>query len=171
MKKAKKQIQEVDSKAKQPQRQIWLFQANPLRYEVYSSLNDENLKEAAWLVNRYKDDIHVGDTGLIWKARQRSGIYAVGDITSDPEVIYDLEESQKYWKYESGRNKKALRAKIHYNLRLKLTNALLSKELRAIHGLSNMEIFRQPEATNFRVKPLEWEIIRDLLKKRYNFEG
>ena len=166
----KEVIKKVDSEMEISKRRVWIFQGNPLKYEVYNSLVDENLKEAAWLVNRYRDEIHVGDIGLIWKARQRSGIYAVGEIMSEPQVMYDLEESRKYWKYESDRNKKALRVKVHYKLRLKLTNALLSKELGAIPELRNMEIFRQPEGTNFRVKASEWQIISDLLRQKYNFE-
>jgi hypothetical protein len=154
-----------------PEQKVWIFQGNPLKYRVYESLCDENLKQDTWLVSRYGDEIHVGDVGLIWKARKGSGIYAVGDIISNPQEMYELPESRKYWIYESDRGKKALRVLISYKLKLKLTNALFSKELSAIPELRYMEIFRQPQGTNFRVKPPEWQIIRELLKRKYNFES
>ncbi len=151
------------------EQKVWIFQATPLTYDVYSSLLDDKLAEAAWLVNRYKDEIHAGDIALIWKARKRSGIYAVGNVTTDPAFMYDLEESRKYWKSQEG-NEKALRVKILYKLRLRLTNALFKTELQRIQTLKNLQIFKQSEGTNFKVEPFEWQTILDLLKTQYNFE-
>jgi predicted RNA-binding protein with PUA-like domain len=152
------------------ERKVWIFQGNPIRYRLYQSLCNENLKEAAWLVSRYRDEIHIGDIALIWKARYRNGIYAVGEVTSSPQEIYDLPESQPYWVDPLDRNKKALRVIIHYRLKLSLITALTSKELRAITELSHMEILTQKVGTNFKVRPSEWQIISDLLKRKYNFE-
>ena len=167
--KDKEKTQNVDCEAELSHRKVWVFQGNPLRYEVYNSLADENVKEAAWLVTRYRDEIHVGDIGLIWKARQRSGIYAVGDIISSPQMMYDLEESRKYWKYESDRNQRLLRVVIRYKLRLKITNPLLKTELEKIPELRNMDIFKRAIGTNFRVTPREWQTILNLLKTRFDF--
>jgi hypothetical protein len=168
--KDKERTQNVDCEAGLAQRKVWVFQGNPQRYEVYNSLLNENVKEAAWLVNRYRDEIHAGDIGLIWKARQRSGIYAVGDIISNPQMMYDLEESRKYWKYESDRNQKLLRVRIRYKLRLSIKNPLLKTELEKIPELRNMEILKRAIGTNFRVTPQEWQIILNLLKKRFDFK-
>lgn len=66
-------------------------------------------KEDTWLVSRYRDDIRIGDITLIWKAGQRSGIYAVGEILTNPQEMYDPPESRKYWKSEVDKNKKAVR--------------------------------------------------------------
>lgn len=64
----------VDSELNSSKRNVWIFQGNPKKYEVYNSLLDESLKEDTWLVSRYRDDIRIGDITLIWKAGQRSGI-------------------------------------------------------------------------------------------------
>jgi hypothetical protein len=128
------------------------------------------VKGAAWLVSRYQDEISASDIGLVWKAGQRSGIYAVGDVLSNPQMMYDLEESRKYWKFESDRNQKFLRVTIHYKLKLKLTNALLKAELQKIPKLRNLEIIKRPIGTNFRVTSEEWRVILDLLKKRFDFK-
>jgi hypothetical protein len=133
----------VDSELNSSKRNVWIFQGNPKKYEVYNSLLDESLKEDTWLVSRYRDDIRIGDIALIWKAGQRSGIYAVGEILTNPQEMYDPPESRKYWKSEVDKNKKAVRVLIQYKLKLRLTNALFSKELRLISELRNMEIFKQ----------------------------
>lgn len=85
-------------------------------------------------------------------------------------MMYDLEESRKYWKFESDRNQKFLRVTIHYKLKLKLTNALLKAELQKIPKLRNLEIIKRPIGTNFRVTSEEWRVILDLLKKRFDFK-
>jgi|WetSurMetagenome_2_1015567.scaffolds.fasta_scaffold287185_2 hypothetical protein len=84
--------------------------------------------------------------------------------------MLDLEQSRKYWKFESEQNKKAIRVLVNYKLKLRLTNALYRNELNMNPLLSNMEIFRQSQGTNFRVKPAEWQIIRLLLKQKYDFD-
>jgi hypothetical protein len=147
------------------------FLGNPEKYWVYNSLFDESLKEATWLVSRYRDEIRVGDVALIWKACQRSGICAVGEIITDPQEMYDLPESGKYWKFEIDKNRKAVRVLIHYKLKLKLTNTLLGQELRTMPELRSMEIFEQTQGTNFRVSNIQWQVIRNLLKTKYNFES
>ena len=149
---------------------VWIFQGNQSRYDVYNSLLDENVTEAAWLVSRFKEEIREGDVGLVWKAGQRSGIYAVGKVISNPQMMYDLKESRNYWRYESDRNQSLLRIKLHYKLRLRLTNAILKTELQKTPGLRKLEIFKQPIGTNFRVKPEEWQAILKLLKTRFDFK-
>jgi hypothetical protein len=85
--------------------------------------------------------------------------------------MYDLPESGKYWKFEIDKNRKAVRVLIHYKLKLKLTNTLLGQELRTMPELRSMEIFEQTQGTNFRVSNIQWQVIRNLLKTKYNFES
>jgi predicted RNA-binding protein with PUA-like domain len=134
------------------------------------TLFDVTLKKDTWLVSRFSDEIKVGDIGLIWKARFERGIYAVGRITAAPRMMKELPESTKYWASAADRGKEAIRVVISYQLKLTLATALTSDELRKTPGLQNMTILQQSQGTNFRVKPSEWEIIRDLLKRKYNFE-
>jgi hypothetical protein len=91
-----KQAKKYDAKMKTTEQRVWIFQGNPLRYKVYEALCDESLKEDTWLVSHYSNEIHIGDIGLIWKARKASGIYAVGTIISNPQVMSELPESGKY---------------------------------------------------------------------------
>ena len=100
---------------------------------------------------------------------KESGIYAFGDITSNPEFMVDSPISTKYWVYDTDKSQKRLRVKYKYRLKL-VNNPIMRAELKSIPELQNMEIFRQPQGTNFQVTSEEWEIILVLLKKRYGLE-
>jgi hypothetical protein len=100
---------------------------------------------------------------------KESGIYAVGDITSNPEFLVDSPQSTKYWVYDADKSQRRLRVKYKYRLKL-VNNPIMRAELKSIPELQNMEIFKQPQGTNFRVTNEEWEIILDLLKERYCLE-
>lgn len=165
-----KEAAKDNDKIEKPERKVWIFQGNPLRYKVYEALCDESLKQDTWLVSQYRDEIHVGDIGLIWKARKASGIYAVGEIISNPQIMTELPESSKYWIDKSDRGKEILRVLIRYKLKLRLTNALFSDDLKKIPELRSLHIFKQSQGTNFKVESSQWQIISRLLKQRYNFE-
>jgi hypothetical protein len=152
------------------ERKVWIFQGNPLRYKVYEALCDESLKEDTWLVSQYSNEIRLGDIGLIWKARKASGIYAVGTIITNPQLMSELPESSKYWIDATDRGKKALRVLIRYKLKLRLTNALFSEDLKKIPELRGLQIFKQSQGTNFKVELSQWQVISQLLKRKYNFE-
>ena len=130
----------------------------------------KSLKQDTWLVSQFRDEIHVGDIGLIWKARKASGIYAVGEIISNPQIMTELPESSKYWIDKSDRGKQVLRVVIRYKLKLRLTNALFSDDLKKIPELHSLHIFKQSQGTNFKVESSQWQIISRLLKQKYNFE-
>jgi hypothetical protein len=162
-------IQKMDLEAETAQRRVWIFQANPQRYDVLNALADESLIEDVWLVSRYQNEIHAGHIGLIWMSGKEGGIYAVVDVTSNPQMMYDSEQSTKYWTSESDKRQMMLRVKIRYKLRL-INNPVTRQELKNIAELGNMEIFRRPIGTNFKVTNDEWQIILPLLEKRYNFK-
>jgi len=165
----KQAIQRMDVEAETAQRRVWIFQANPKRYDVLNALADESLTERVWLVNRYQNQIHAGHIGLIWMSGKEGGIYAVVDITSDPQMLADSEQSGKYWVDSKDRGQLRLRIKIRYRLKF-VNNPIFREELKSFPGLEKMSIFRQPQATNFPVSNDEWQIILDILKKKFGFK-
>jgi len=167
LRETKEAIQKLDAYAGSSR--AWIFQANPQRYDILNSIADKELTEDVWEVSRYKDQIRVGHVCLIWMSGKESGIYAVGDITSNPEFMVDSPQSTKYWVYDADKSQARLRVKYKYRLKL-VNNPIMRAELKSIPELQNMEIFRQPQGTNFKVTSEEWEIILDLLKKRYGLE-
>jgi hypothetical protein len=162
-------VEKLDVEAYSGKSRVWIFQSNPQRYDILNSVADKELTEDVWEVNRYKDQIHVGDICLIWMSGKESGIYAVGDITSNPEFIVDSPISTKYWVYAEDKSQVRLRVKYKYRLKL-VNNPIMREELKNIPELQNMDIFKQPQGTNFRVTSEEWDIILNLLKKRYGLK-
>jgi hypothetical protein len=160
-------VQKMDSEA--GTRRVWIFQANPERYDVLNSLADENLTEDVWLVSRYQNEIHSGHIGLIWMSGKEGGIYSVVDVVSNPQMMYDSEQSTKYWTSETDKRQLMLRIKFRHRLKL-INNPITRQELKNIPELENMEIFRRPIGTNFKVTNDEWQLILGLLEKRYNFK-
>jgi len=169
LRETKEAIQKLNADAYFGKSRAWIFQANPQRYDILNSIADEELTEDVWEVSRYKDQIRVGHACLIWMSGKESGIYAVGDIASNPEFMVDSPQSTKYWIYDADKSQQRLRVKYKYRLKL-VNNPIMRAELKSIPELQNMEIFRQPQGTNFRVTNEEWGIILDLLKKRYDLE-
>jgi hypothetical protein len=151
------------------QRRVWIFQANPQRYDVLNALADESLKEDVWLVSRYQNQIHDGHIGLIWMSGKEGGIYAVIDVISNPQMMYDSEQSTKYWLSEADKRQMLLRIKYRYKLKL-INNPITRQELKNVSELENMEIFRRPIGTNFVVTTDEWQAILGLIKRRFDFK-
>ena len=167
LRETKETIQKLDAETYSEKSRAWIFQANPQRYDILNSIADKELVEDVWEVSRYKDQIRAGHICLIWMSGKESGIYAVGDVTSDPEFMVDSPASTKYWVYDADKSQARLRVKYKYRLKL-VNNPIMRAELKSIPELQNMEIFRQPQGTNFRVTNEEWETILDLFKKRYS---
>jgi len=169
LKEIRETVGKLDTEAYLEKSKVWIFQTKPQRYDILNAIADKELEEDVWEVNRYKNQIHAGDICLIWMSGKEGGIYAVGEITSNPEFMVESPTSAKYWRYDSDRSQKWLRVKYKYKLKL-VNNPIMREELKSIPKLQNMEIFVQPQGTNFRVTSDEWEIILDLLKKRYDLK-
>lgn len=161
MAKFKQTIQKIDIQPAMAQKNVWIFQANPNRYDILSALADETFVDDVWLVSRYKDSIRYGDIGLIWMSGSDAGIYAIVDIMSNPQMMYDSGESTS----ESDQNQLRRRVKIHYKLKL-VNYPLLKEELKRIPALQGMEILKIPRGTNFMVTREEWKAIVGVLESR-----
>ncbi|MCW4017620.1 MAG: EVE domain-containing protein [Candidatus Bathyarchaeota archaeon] len=158
-------IEKMNYELKSAQHRIWIFQANPQRYDILNALVDESINEDVWEVNQHKKEIHMGDLGIIWMSGNKGGIYGFFDITSNPEMLKDSEESTKYWVNESEKRQVKLRVKNKIKLKL-INNPIRKEELKNIPELQNMTIFKMPRGTNFKVTDSEWQAILTLLKSR-----
>lgn len=139
---------------------VWIFQANPNRYDILNALADDGIGiEKHWLVNQHKNEISAGDIGLIWLSGREGGIYAVTEIISNPEMLVPSEKEEKYWIDSADKNKERLRVKMELKINL-LNNPITKEVLRNTSGLESLSIFRQSQGTNFRVTENEWNVIR-----------
>lgn len=63
----------------------WIFQANPLYYDIDKSVNE--ITEMTWFVKQYRTHIHTGDLAFLWKSGVPGGLVAIGTIISEPNLI------------------------------------------------------------------------------------
>lgn len=138
---------------------IWIFQANPNRYDILNALLDPAVDKQGWMVNQHRDEIKQGDIALIWMSGKEAGVYAVCEVVSDPGFMVDSLGEEKYWTNKEDKGISRLRVKIRIIKKL-INNPILREELKSIEGLSNLSILKFSQGTNFPVSRNEWEIIK-----------
>jgi hypothetical protein len=143
---------------------IWLFQANPQRYDILNALADVKLNnEIHWLVNQHKNEIKKGHLGLIWLSGKEAGIYVVTELLTDPTIIKEPKNEKEYWanNKDKGDNKLRVKMKIINNL---LHRPISKEVIKTTKGLENLSILRYYQGTNFPVEINEWIEISKLIK-------
>lgn len=142
---------------------VWIFQANPQKYDVVGALSDQRMHKLRWLVNQHKSDIKQGHLVLIWMSGndEEAGIYALARVESDPANLPELPEGRTYWVTE-GMDKDALRVDLSI-LRSFINRPIVRKDLKTVQGLQKLSIFRNAQGTNFDVKDEEWQLISDFI--------
>lgn len=142
---------------------IWIFQANPRRYNIISALSDNDIGiNMHWLVNQHKKKIKKGHIGLIWLSGKEAGIYAITEIVSDPDFMEEPEAENKYWEDEDDKKGKKFRVKMKIIKNL-LEYPILKEMIRNTVGLQGLSILRNPMGTNFPVTPNEWHLIKKIV--------
>jgi EVE domain len=137
---------------------VWLFQANPDRYDILNALSDGEIGNSMhWLVNQHKTKIRKGHLGLIWMSGIEAGIYALTRIESDPAIMEELPPERKYW---SDTAEKETAMRVSMTVVRRFTNRpILKSTLIGLPGLQGLSILRQLQGTNFPVTDSEWRII------------
>lgn len=142
---------------------IWIFQANPQRYDIMNALADEEIGiNICWTVNQYKNDIAKGHLGMIWLSGREAGIYAILEIVSDPQFMEEPAAEKKYWTDSVDKEGEKLRVKMKI-IKNMLNNPLSKVTIRNTAGLQNLSILRMPQGTNFKVTSDEWIRIKELI--------
>lgn len=136
---------------------FWIFQANPNKYRIEESLKLE--REEYWNLNQHAKKVDVGDRVLIWICGKEAGVYAVGTVVTEPELMPDSDKGMKYWLASNEGRRVKPRVLVRYD-EVFLDNPLLRKYIRCDPALWNLQILRQPRGTNFPVSEEEWFAIR-----------
>ncbi len=140
-------------------KKYWLFQGNPENYRMIDAIRD--LEEMPWPLNRYTEDISVGDEVIIWVSGKESGIYAFGEII-EPVKIFEEVSDKDYWINRDLMNN--LRTQpgpcIHFTTKL-LDQPLLRKELKQDPILKNLSVIRINRGSIFKVTPEEWKRVHE----------
>lgn len=135
----------------------WLFQGNPKYYQIFDAIKD--LEQMPWLVTRYDNQIASGDGVIIWVSGKAAGIYAIALVVDPPKMI-EKQPDIKYWIDKSRLGKKP-QALIEFTSKL-LDKPLLREDLKKDPVLKDLMVIRQPNATNFKVTPEQWQRVHEL---------
>lgn len=111
---------------------VFVFQSVLDRYDLRDAIQPGT--QATWYATRYQRDMHPGDTVFFWMAggEHIRGLYGWGRISSDPYLREDWDRHGVDVTYET-----------------KFDSPILASAIREDLVLSNMLIFRAPQATNF----------------------
>lgn len=135
----------------------WLFQGNPKYYKILAAIQD--FEQMPWRVTRYTKEITVGDGVLIWMAGPEAGIYAIAQIIAPPQMLTEIPD-RSYWIDKSTMGSRP-QAQIRFTHKL-IEKPLLRSHLKQDTILKNLAVLRQPNATNFKVTPQQWQRVNEL---------
>lgn len=141
---------------------VWIFQANPERYDILNALNDPKIGNSIhWLVKQHRNDIHRGHMALIWMSGKEAGIYALGRVESEPVLQAENESERAYW---LGDDEKVVENRVRLSILKRYVNGpILRSRLKAFSELASLSILRQGQGSNFPVRDGEWEFLSQLL--------
>jgi hypothetical protein len=149
--------------------QAWIFQGNPLMYDIKTYLTQERYIYWSIYFPAHIKAISPGDEVFLWRASKGkfiSGIIGYGRVMEpclpDDEISYPEKLRNDLWLKgsDSGRPKVGISL---YGVRWDLASGMLPRDyLKTDPTLSQMEIMRFSNATSFRLKPEERKRILEL---------
>lgn len=137
----------------------WLFQGNPLYYDMDRALRERNA--LPWTVTRYRHDIAPGDGVVLWMAGPTGGICAIGTISAPPlpYAYQELPTRDFFRAFDPTRDvffaEMILTQKLH---------PPIPRDIVRHHPiLRGLGVLTFPPSTNYRVTPEQWDAIRHLI--------
>ena len=139
----------------------WIFQGNPKVFDFETALRQKLLTD--WTVSAHKDKIRIGDKVIIWITGEKSGCYALAEVTSKPHQKTSSPDDH-LWK---GNNKSSLKTdiKITHNL---VNTPILKNEIDSSEELKNLKVGNQ--GTNFIATEKEYQTILNMLDSSSIFQ-
>jgi 5-methylcytosine-specific restriction protein B len=142
-----------------------MFQFNPKIYRWFDRIRDTQEPEQ-WLTSQHSKYIHKGDLVAIWASGEKAGINALGQIITDPSKAQLKVDQVKYWidkanisKFQE--NKSVL---VKY-LKIIKETPLLEDECQNNPTLLGLQVFINPQGTNFSLQYEQWQKITELIEK------
>jgi hypothetical protein len=103
----------------------------------------------------------MGDGVLLWKAGKDSGVYALGEVATEPAPLPDADV---HWSAASRSDALEPRPRVRVKiLSTYLDRPLLRSQLKMDPKLSSLSILRFAQGTNFPVSDGEWARLQELL--------
>lgn len=128
----------------------WIFQGNPNYYDVVGALKNTSI--TSWKVASHKDKIKIGDKFILWLTGNESGVYSLGEVTSEVGKIKTDEKELTFYKTEFNPNEDRVEIKITHNF---VDNPILLKNIQNNSVLESMKVGNQ--GTNFSATKEQYE--------------
>jgi hypothetical protein len=127
----------------------------------------ENGETEQWLISRYSKAINKRDKVVIWASGDKAGAYAIGEILTAPSKGSLNSEQEKYWIQKESIDKfEEKKSVVVRYLHIFIDRPLLEDRCRDDPILSDMEVLKQPQATNFRLQEEQWKRILELIDRK-----
>jgi MoxR-like ATPase len=138
------------------QRNYWLFQAVPARWDLVQRLEQGDWKVGGiqdWTVTRYRDTINLGDKVALWQGGSDAGVYAIGELAGEPEM------RERPAELGSGEE-----FRVDVRLTEIMSRPILKEALLSHPVLKDLTVIKAPQGTNFQVTPQQWGALVELLE-------
>jgi hypothetical protein len=144
------------------QSNIWLFQSNPRFFDLVGELKKMKVGDADnWMVTSYWKEMKPGDRVIIWQAGPEAGVYATGELTSEPYSHTYAGDEAPWVKADADEQKIVRRVDFEYTRILE--RPIYKKELLEHPVLKGLMVIKFASATNFRVTAEEWGALELLI--------
>ncbi|RLI31711.1 hypothetical protein DRO56_04830 [Candidatus Bathyarchaeota archaeon] len=145
----------------------WIFQFNPRKYRWFDWIKENEGKTEQWLTSQHSKEIHKGDKVVVWASGPKAGVYAIGEILTNPKRKPLNQEQKKYWNIKTDvfkflSNKSVI---VKYS-KIITDNPLLKGECEQDPILSGMPVLKGIQATNIPIGKRYWDRILELLHGR-----
>ena len=126
---------------------VWLFQANKNEYDLVEKAASLLGKNDWWSIKQYRDEMKPGQVALFWQSGEKAGIYAVGELTSEPYLASsDVGDD---WRID-----------VRYDRLLELP--ILKVDLTSNPVLQHLDVLKREWSKNpFRVSEDEWSNLQE----------
>ncbi|MEM2099194.1 MAG: EVE domain-containing protein [Candidatus Bathyarchaeia archaeon] len=146
-----------------PPPKCWLFQFNPALYRWFDRISETQEPEQ-WLTTHYASSISKGDRVAIWAAGEKAGVYALGQTITYPTITALNPEQEKYWVDKSGISKFKEKPSVTVKyLKLMCDRPITQQQCRDDSVLSTLQVFSNPQGTNFLMTRLQWQRLLELI--------
>lgn len=148
----------TDLNAKSPN--AWLFQSNPVLYDLRGALH--SLKEQVWSVSRYAKKIRTGDRVYLWEAGQRGGIAGVAEIIEPAHLRSEPPEQLPFARVAEAFAGDRVRTKLRI---LRVIEPVIARQsIVSRSELSALGVLRCSRGTNFRLSGEESKALDSMIQ-------
>jgi hypothetical protein len=150
---------------KKPFPKYWIFQFNPRIYNWLGRIRDTQEPER-WLASQHPKEMHIDDLVIIWSSGERAGIYGFARITTDPSMGQPNNRETQYWIDKTVFLKfQEYKSVTLQHLQTMIETPILEDKCHNDKILQTLQVFLNPQGTNFRLTVKQWTRIGELIGK------